>query len=746
MSFVRRLIWGWGLLLLPNSAFAAPLDAQVLEAHLSPRSEVRVRHTLGDRVAILEVRHPSLDLVEVLDRQRGILAKRARRIAAGADTWSIALELAQPGLAVRAQVAKKSGRLSITVSEPLAPPPLHPEELIGRVPTLIPIAVAPAVMPPLPKVHPCPTRGPAEQLLKSGEKLSTEQQAKLITQVVEEPCRSFVIGERARYVLDRYERVDADLERWAFQASRVGRWARHPVAHAHTSLIAANVLIESGLYAEAEMLLLADRMLKVQSLAPYLAYTLGRLYSRNGHAAEAEELLAKLVAESPAPELLGGAWALRIEAAERAGEHALGLSLVRQVKKTVDPQLIPASLWLRGAELALVAATRDEAVGLFELAAIHGQPRARAHAELRLGDLAVADQRPGWEKVAEAHYRKVAPPDVCFEQLLELRQMVAKKSSRDKLLSALERLSAPTVCTAARVEATYDQARLYGYWGQEAQALSLISALRPETGWPAGLRLAMERLEEDLAASMLGRRAREGRYETILDLAAGELAPIVARLPAGEQAILAEACLEVGLPQRAESMLLPLLKRAGPERVHLSELLARSYLDQNEAERAELVLAYLANQPTADRFFVRAARARRDLMAGRPASALAWLDAKPAPPAGDAAAELELLRAEALLGLDRAEEAANAYLRALASSALDPRGVGVKLISSCSRSCSAPTLKRLVSVLERTKPELLSGDRVAWLLGSRGVASSTVPVDRGSIWAKLRDAEASGVR
>lgn len=722
-------------------ASAAPLDAQVLEAKLTPKSKVLVHHTLGDQVAILEISRPSVDLVEVLDRQRGALASGARRIAAGAETWSIALDLTRPGLSVRAQIAQKSGRLVVTVTEPLAPPTLPPAELIGRIPTLIPIAVAPAVLPPLPKAHPCPTRGPAQQLIDKASQLSTAQQAQLITQVVEEPCRSFLVGERARWVLERYERVDPDLERWAFQAARVARWARHPAAHAHTSLIAANVLIESGLYAEAETLLLAERMLKVQSLAPYLAYSLSRLLARNGHAAEAEELLAKLVAETQDSELLGAAWALRVEAAERAGDHNLGLSLVRQAARGLDPKVVPASVWLRGAELALVAATRDEAQKYFALAAANGQPRARAHAELRLGDLAVADQRPGWAQTAEAHYQKVQPPEVCFEQLLELRRLVGRRMNKDRLLSALERLAQANNCTPVRVEATYDQARLYGDWGEEERALGLVAQIRPEYGWPPGFRLAMERLEEELAASMLGRRAREHRFETVLDLAAGDLAPIVARLPADEQAILAEACLAVGLPQRAERLLLPLLKRAGADRVHLSELLARAYLEQGQADRAEMVLTYLAAQPSADRFFVRGARAQRALLAAKPVEALAWLDEAPAPPAGDVRAHLELIRAEALLALERPEPAALAYIEALSSSALDPHGVGYRLVSTCSRGCSKPTLERLIKVLERTKPELLAGDRVGWLLGARGVATSTVPQDPNSIWSRLRSSE-----
>ena len=745
----------WILVCAPP-ADAAPkkkntaLQLIVLGAKKNTKAEISL--VPGDTVAHLTITNAPAGLIEKLRQQIGPIVHRVERIGEAAGKLQIALYLNKSSVVPRLRkLGKRRRAFALTFWPSAKPPPVQPKLLIGRVPDTPPRPPWPIPIPKSPRRTPCtrfPKVGRLLGMLRDQSPPSMAAISRFAETITDPQCQDFLMAHAAAHELTR-DRAPDLISRWAYKFSNQDRWTAYGYAYSFTALVAASVLLRSDFGPEAEILLATDRIKKSRRLMPYRGLLMADLLVKSDPSTSIRLLRALTSAENP-DDIRTAAVARLLDLTPTPDASATRALLDDYVPKATKSSALYNEVALRAGELAFSIDAYRRAKSYFAIPAKSPSRRVFGHAELRLGDLAVAlDRKPS---VALKHYHRVDQRELCLAAMVRLRKSLLDPNDREVVEKTMLDMIAKSECQGQELEARYAMAELSRLRDHFGYALGLVDDAEQLHERRKGSKEAFERLGARIADEGLDRMNRNRNWVALLDFYKQFLRERPDRLAPSSVRAIAEVLGRAGLHTEAAELLRATLKRdlPGEDVESLTLDLARSYLAAKKTYLTEVVLDFFQGVKSQSKRLWQINLVRAELLL-RQRNGVAALDALNAAdkstPSGDPRARHALLKAEAEFYLGRADAAADSLLTSLQGEwqpPLETRGVAVNVMSLCARECSKTKLERLLKAIQNKGRGDLVSDRIRYLSANRGIDSSDKLGDE-SVWKRL-EAAVPGVR
>ena len=706
-----------------------------------------VRLIPGDRVALLSVKNPPPRLLKILKGQVGSVVTGVERVDHVSGTTRVALRLSSEAFGVQLRRLKRNkGAFSLSfVPQPFVPT-LSTRTLIGRVPETPPRLEWPVALPPPPKRHPCLRRKAVQKQLKQLNKRTKISVAALMLfadRIPGRECSDYFHAAVAARLMTLHRPLDG-INKWAYRFSGTDRWSAHRYAYSYVALIAAGVLLRSGLVPEAEALLMTDRIQATRRLVPYRALQLADLFLARNDIATAQRLLKALFREKMSPAIRDAAGLRLIDLASKQDADAARFVLKNVVPKLPASSPFRAEAAVRAGELAIAVGDRTSARRFFNAASKSKDRNVRSHAFMRRGDLELASKSKKAVKTAHKYYDKVDRNLRCLMAMTRLRKILLDDRDRELLeQNVLEAVEDPA-CVGHELDARYAMSELSVTRDQFVYAMQLQKegAKLHQDRW--GIVQTFENLARKISSEAVGRLYRNRDWPTLVKLYQQHLTKRQESLSLPAMLQVSEALNRVGLHDVSASLIRSALKRSkrNDDIEELTLALAQTYLAADQPYLAEVVLDYFRRVRSRSEklWAIEYTRAELLLRQQNGAAALGAIkNAEKSTPAGDPMVRLLFLKAEAQYQLGKANAAAQYLTKALQSDwhpPLETRGLGVNVSSLCVRECNARTLERLLKAVNKGGEGALLSERIRYLSKKRGVGRKP-KLEDDSVWKRL---------
>ncbi len=739
----RRQIFLWLITIFTTfgvvwsaETFARAVNEFHITVPILEKTRVNLDHTAGDKVVLLTIKGAPNGFLNTLRERLGNTVDAVERVQEKNGLLSIRLRLHSPKTRVSIRNLGRPATLLMSFLPSARRPMPRASSVVGQLSAIYTQPKFPLLTPRIPRNTPCSDSRRAKAFIdtaRKGKKIKTSAGQRAMKNAQSADCRSFIRSLLAENSLRHEENFD-QYERWAYELKSGEPWLKDEYNYQRTLLIAAEVLMRQKLFPEAESLLIRLEKREDRGIRPYVAMAKARLFGLTDRIKEALDVLRTYtLAMKRTARWQYAAYLTHAIIALNGKDLLEVLEVITEANKNLpSDQRRNARLWLLGAEAAAGLDDLDTAIPLYRRAVDEGTSWQSGLAQLRLGDMAVKLRGDaGMGRAKTVYWSRIRgprkKPDIA--QLLRIRDVLASlnSSGRDPLRT-LKNIRAGALSPAVDIEASYAIARIMLEHGNPEKALKNLHHIVEKRPEAADLE-TMQSLTSEVVNVWIRKLARHGAWVQMVEVYEGVLKPYQGYLERSVIRIMAKAYNETDQYEKRIDLLLGLLGRETSEieREELILALWDGYVQSQDLSRADLVQKYFQSRfkKSKNNWRFKLHTAQSLIQQGQGEQALRILRSiRKQVPGGDSAAEMALIRVEALSSIRRMETAASEFARLIGNQSLNPidlQRVGNLVFGACARACKKSTLKGLIQAVNRPQSGLLVSDRIRFLAAQRGV-------------------------